>query len=97
MPFAIIAHDAPGTNALRAQLRQAHVEYLRDRVAMILAAGALLDEAGQPAGGLLLIDTDSPQAAEAFVAADPFSVGGVFGAVEVLPWRKSFFDGKALT
>jgi uncharacterized protein YciI len=96
MPFAIIAHDAPGAAALRAQLRQQHVDYLRERVEMILAGGALLDESGRPVGGLLIIDTDDRQAAEAFSAEDPFCSGGVFGTVEVVPWRKTFFDGKTL-
>ena len=96
MPFAIIAHDAPGTDALRAQLRQQHVDYLRERVETILAGGALLDDVGRPVGGLLIIDTDDRQAAEAFAAADPFRTGGVFGSVEVVPWRKTFFNGEAL-
>ena len=96
MPFAIIAHDAPGTEALRAQLRQQHVDYLGERVQMILAGGALLDEGGRPIGGLLIVDTEDRQAAEAFSAGDPFRTGGVFGTVQVVPWRKTFFDRAAL-
>ena len=96
MPFAIIAHDAPGTEALRGQLRQAHVDYLRAHVELILAGGALLDEGGRPVGGLLIIDTDDRQTAESFSAADPFRTGGVFGRVQVVPWRKTFFDHEAL-
>ena len=96
MPFAIIAYDAPGTKDLRAQLRQVHVDYLTARKGALLAAGAMLDDAGAPIGGLLIIDTDDRAVAEEFSAGDPFTTGGVFGDVTVIPWRKSFFAFESL-
>lgn len=92
MPFAIIAYDKPGSGPLRTQLREAHLNYLVQRKDVMLAGGAMLDEAGQPIGGLIIIDTEDRDVAERFLAADPFRTGGVFGDVQVVPWRKTFFD-----
>lgn len=96
MPFAIIARDTPGSGELRTRLRQAHVKYLLDREGLLLAAGATLDDAGIPNGGLLIVDTDDRSVAERFAAADPFTIGGVFGQVQVIPWRKAFFNFESL-
>lgn len=92
MPFAIIALDRAGAGALRARLRQEHLDYLNNRKDIMLAGGAMLDEAGNPTGGLIIIDTDDRQIAERFSAGDPFTTGGVFGDVRIISWRKSFFD-----
>jgi uncharacterized protein YciI len=96
MPFAIIAYDAPGSNELRTQLRQVHVDYLTERKGVLLAAGAILDDAGAPIGGLLIVDTDDRSVAEDLSAGDPFTSGGVFGDVRIVPWRKSFFAFESL-
>jgi uncharacterized protein YciI len=92
MPFAIIAYDKSGASVLRAQLREAHLKYLSERQDIMLAGGAMLDEAGLPIGGLIILNTEDRLAAENFAAGDPFRTGGVFDTVQVIPWRKSFFD-----
>lgn len=92
MPFAIIALDKPGSQALRAALKPAHLDYLTTRQHMMLAGGALLDDSGEPIGGLIVVDTDDPQMAQEFARGDPFNSGELFASVQVMPWRKSFFD-----
>ena len=92
MPFAIIAIDKPDAQALRAALKPAHLDYLTDRQHMMLAGGALLDADGQAIGGLIVLDTDDPQVAQAFASEDPFNSGQLFASVQVMPWRQSFFD-----
>jgi uncharacterized protein YciI len=94
MPFAIIALDKPHAQALRAALKPAHLDYLTARQHMMLAGGALLDADGQPIGGLIVVDTDDPQTAQAFASEDPFNSGQLFASVQVMPWRQSFFDRK---
>jgi uncharacterized protein len=91
MPFAIIALDGPDCAALRARLRQDHVDYLIARSDVILAGGAMLDDSGLAIGGLLIIDTEDRRVAEDLAAADPFTTGGVFADLKIVPWRKSFF------
>ena len=92
MPFAIIAFDKPGSQALRTALKPAHLVYLTTRQAMMLAGGALLDDSGDSIGGLIVVDTDDLQAAQLFASEDPFNSGQLFASVQVVPWRMSFFD-----
>ncbi len=91
MPFAIIARDRAGAGELRARLRQEHVDYLCSHRDILLAGGAMMDDAGVPVGGLLIIDTEDRKIAESLAAGDPFATGGVFGDIRIVPWRKSFF------
>lgn len=97
MPYMIKTIDKPDTAALRVELRPAHLEYLKSRQSLILAAGALLADDGSPGdGGLILIDTDDRAVAEEFIDNDPFTRGQLFAKVEVVRWRKAFFDGQCL-
>ena len=92
MPYAIIATDDPGKEALRRQHRQAHVQHLASNAHRLLAAGALLSEEGNPTGSLIVVDTESRAEAEAFLAADPYASEGLFVTVQVVRWRKGFFN-----
>ncbi|MET3918984.1 uncharacterized protein YciI [Variovorax sp. OAS795] len=93
MPFVIIALDRPGAQALRTALKPAHLDYLIAAQHKMLAGGALLGDEGRAIGGLIVLDTEDRQAAETFAREDPFNSGGLFASVQVMPWRKSFFDG----
>jgi uncharacterized protein YciI len=90
MPFMIRCTDRPGAAALRAATRADHLVYLEPVRPRILAAGALLDDAGTPIGSLILFDTDDRAEAEAFIANDPFNKAGLFQSVKVVRWRKGF-------
>ncbi|MDM0084823.1 MULTISPECIES: YciI family protein [Variovorax] len=92
MPFIILAYDKPGAERLRADLRPRHLAYLAARQDQMLAGGAVLDDDGKAIGGMIIVDTEDRAAAERFVGDDPFSTGGLFGSVQILPWRRSFFD-----
>ena len=92
MPFIILAHDKPNSERLRAKLRSRHIAYLCDRKGQMLAGGAVLDEVGNAIGGMIILDTEDRAAAEHFVGEDPFTTGGVFGSIQILAWRKTFFD-----
>jgi uncharacterized protein YciI len=97
MPYAIQTIDKPDHGARRAELRAAHLEYLKGHQQKLLAAGALTDDQGQGgSGGILLVDTDDRAEAERFIANDPYTLGGLFASVTVTRWRKAFFDGRCL-
>jgi uncharacterized protein YciI len=87
MLFVVSAFDRPGTGELRAKVRPAHLEYLKGKSEKIRAGGAFLDADQQPVGSMLIIEADDQAAAEAFAAADPYRLEGVFERVEVRPWR----------
>jgi uncharacterized protein len=46
---------------------------------------------------MILFDTDDRAEAQALIDNDPFTRAGVFERVEVLRWRKVFFDGRDLS
>lgn len=93
MPYAIIATHKADAAELRTSIRPQHIAYLDERKILILAGGALLDDRGEQVGGMLIIDTEDPEAAMRFIEGDPYSRHGVIAELKVLCWRKSFFDG----
>ncbi|MCI0753884.1 YciI family protein [Teichococcus vastitatis] len=96
MPYMIQATDKPDALALRTSTRPAHLKFLAENAAKLLACGALLDEAtGEGIGSLYILDTEDRAEAEAFIAADPFSSAGVFGETRVVRWRKAYLDGRS--
>jgi uncharacterized protein len=93
MPYAIITRDKPNSLALRNATRGTHIEYLEANKHLLLAAGAQIDDSGEGGyGGILLVDTDDRAEAEAFIHNDPFTKAGLFAGIEVVRWRKAFFD-----
>ena len=60
------------------------------------AAGPLKDEAGQPAGGIWIVDADSADTARKLVEEDPFWPTGLRKSVNILAWTQVFADGKRL-
>lgn len=93
MPYLIDAEDREGAAELRARVRPDHLAFLEARQGSLLAAGAKLSDDGASAhGSFYILDTDSRAEAEAFIAADPFTVAGLFGRTTVTRWRKGFFD-----
>lgn len=95
MPWMVETYDRPGAADLRLRLRPEHLAYLEEKKALLLACGAKLDDAGEAAsGGVYLLDVESRDSAEAFIAADPFFRGGLFETVFVTRWRKAYLDGR---
>jgi uncharacterized protein YciI len=74
-----------------------HLAYLEQNRDKLLAAGAQLDDDGQGGyGGVIIVDTDDRDEAEAFIQNDPFTKAGLFAGIEVVRWRKAFFDRQRL-
>ena len=97
MPYAIITRDKPNSLHLRNEARAEHLDYLTGHQDKLLAAGAQVDDAGEGGyGGIIIVDTENRAEAEAFIRDDPFTRAGLFAGIEVVRWRKAFFDGKRL-
>lgn len=97
MPFAIVTKDKDGHAHVRDKFQSAHKRYLDENKHLLLAAGAMLTDEGNAAhGGILIVDVESREAAEAFVKGDPFSDAGLFAEVVITRWRKAFFNGQRL-
>ena len=97
MPYAIITIDKPNSLGLRNQTRVEHLAYLDANKDKLLAAGAKIDDNGEGGyGGVILVDTEDRAEAEAFIQNDPFTKAGLFAGIEVVRWRKAFFNFEKL-
>jgi uncharacterized protein YciI len=88
--FAMIAKDRPGTGDKRTATRPVHLEHLKAIGDKLVLAGALMGEDGNPEGSLLVLEAENLEVAKATLLADPFIAEGIFGSVEVKPWRVAF-------
>ncbi|APQ12382.1 hypothetical protein NS274_21060 [Pseudomonas oryzihabitans] len=96
MPFLIETFDKPDSLALRQEHRPAHLDFLRENAAALLACGAKLsDDGATPSGSVYIVDVETRAEAEAFLAQDPFSKVGLPSEVRITRWRKAVLDGKA--
>lgn len=86
--FAIHCTDRADALPRRLESRPTHLAYLQS-LAQVRVAGALLDEAGDPRGTLVIVEAEDLAAAQALAAGDPFQTLGVFERVVVQPWRVS--------
>lgn len=87
MLVALIAHDKPGALPIRQENRPAHVEYLKAGDA-VQQAGPLLDEKGEMAGSLIILDVADMDAARSWAAGDPYGKAGLFASVQLIPWNR---------
>jgi uncharacterized protein YciI len=86
--IALIARDKPGHLQTRLDNRDAHVAYLKASGAAIHMAGPLLDDGGDMAGSLIILDLPDIAAARAWADADPYGKAGLFASVDLSPWKK---------
>jgi uncharacterized protein YciI len=94
MPFLIETFDKPDHGHVRARERDVHLDFLAQHKRLLLACGAKLNDDGSSAGGgIYIVDVDTREAAEAFIAQDPFSHVGLFERVNIVRWRKAYVDG----
>ncbi len=87
MLFAMIAKDKPGMGEKRTATRPAHLEHLKALGEKLTLAGALLNAEGAAEGSLIVYEADSLEAATAKLMVDPFIKEGIFGDVQIKPWR----------
>lgn len=85
MIYTFILLDKPGTGELRQRVRPEHKAYLAAVADRIAFAGPFVDEGGQQMlGSLLAIDFESREAAQAWLAAEPFTLAGLYASSRVL-------------
>lgn len=95
MPYVIETWDKVNHSTLRTQLREEHLNYLNQRLELLLVCGAKLDDEGcDLGGGIYIINVDTRKAAQKFIEQDPFYIGGLFQKIKIDRWRKAYFDGK---
>jgi hypothetical protein len=87
--FVLNCVDKPSALEVRMRAREAHLAYVGERIGQVKLGGPLLDDNGDMAGSLLILDVPDRAAAEAFAANDPYAKAGLFQRVEITPFRAS--------
>jgi uncharacterized protein YciI len=87
MLIALIARDKPGALQTRLDNREAHITYLKE-TGVVSQAGPLLDENGNMAGSLVILDVADMAQAQDWASNDPYAKAGLFGSVDLIEWKK---------
>ena len=87
--FVISYIDKPDSLPLRMANREAHLAYAHadDTPATVKLGGPYLDDAGDMAGSLIVVEAPDKAAAMAFTENDPYVRAGLFSSVDVRPFR----------
>jgi uncharacterized protein YciI len=84
--FVLVCIDKPNALDRRLAAREAHLAYVRE-TGVLRLGGPFLNEAGEMAGSLMIIDAPDMAAAQAWHEHDPYKLAGLFERVEIRPWR----------
>ena len=87
MLIALMAFDKPGALQVRKDNRDAHLAYLK-ATGVVTQAGPLLDDAGEMAGSLVVLDLPDMAAARDWAENDPYARAGLFESVTLKAWKK---------
>ena len=95
MIYAVLFQDDDDHADMRAKHMAEHLAFLESNATSFHAAGPLVDtEDDSPAGGLWLVEADSPQAVRELVRTDPFWPTGLRKSIRVLRWTQVFARGR---
>lgn len=86
MLYAILCTDKPDSLELRMANREAHLEYARASTALVFGGPFLND--GKMCGSMVVVEGDSIEVANDFVANDPYGKAGLFADVTIREWKK---------
>jgi uncharacterized protein YciI len=89
MLFVITAVDKPDSLALRLAVREAHFAFVRENAGVKLG-GPFLNDDGEMAGSMIVVEAADRAAAEAWHASDPYVKAGLFVHSEVRPWKPTY-------
>ena len=83
MQFLIKAYDGPNMLEKRMEVRPRHLEGMSRLSEHIICAGGLLDEAGKMKGSALIMDFDSRNDLDTYLASEPYVLEKVWEKIEV--------------
>lgn len=85
--FVLNCIDKPSGLSLRMATREAHLAWVGGRMNQMKLGGPFLDEAGDMAGSLMIVEAADLAAAKAFNADDPYTRVGLWERVDIRPFR----------
>ena len=90
MLFLVYCTDKPGSLDVRMANRADHIEWLKARGDRLKAGGPWMNDAGEMAGSLLIVDADDAHELSTWLAEDPYAKAGLFNRVETRPYKWVF-------
>ncbi|MCR4896491.1 MAG: YciI family protein [Lachnospiraceae bacterium] len=94
MQFLIRAYDGEGKLDRRMEVRPRHLEGMQKLSDHIISAGGLLDEEGRMKGSALIMDFESREALDAYLAGEPYVLEKVWERIEVEPMNVVIANGR---
>ena len=94
MQFVITAHDGENMLERRMAVRERHLENMTKVKGKVLCAGGLLDEEGKMRGSVLVIDFESRELLDEYLATEPYITEQVWEKVEVERMNVVILDGE---
>ena len=94
MQFLIRAYDGAGKLEKRMEVRPRHLEGMQKLSDHIISAGGLLDEAGKMKGSALIMDFESREELDAYIAQEPYVLENVWERIEIEPINVVIANGK---
>ena len=83
MQFVVIAYDGEGMLDRRMEVRPRHLEGMARLGSHVVCAGGLLDEAGKMKGSVLVMDFQSREELDEYLANEPYVTEHVWEKIEV--------------
>lgn len=81
--FVIRAYDGKGMLEKRMEVRPRHLEGMERMKEHVICAGGLLDEEGKMKGSMLVMEFESRQELDEYLANEPYVVEHVWEKIEV--------------
>lgn len=99
MYFVFNATDKPNHLQTRLKNRQAHLKHNTESQkygVTVITGGPKIDENGHMVGSCMIIQADSYEIVENFIANDPYTKADLFITTELIPYKLVFKDGKCI-
>ncbi|HLY58527.1 MAG TPA: YciI family protein [Stellaceae bacterium] len=99
--FLVLAYDGTGDEAIsrRKAVRPAHIAGIGPMLGRgeLKAAGAILDDAGDMIGSVVIAEFPSRAELDAWLAREPYVTEGVWKTIEVRPFHIAVLDNKIVS
>ena len=97
MQFMIKAYDGEGKFEKRMEVRSRHLEGMKQLSEHIICAGGLLDDEGKAKGSVLIMDFESREELENYIAHEPYASEKIWEKIEVEPMNVVIVSGEQVS
>jgi uncharacterized protein YciI len=94
MQFIIRAYDGEGMLDRRMEVRPRHLEGMNRMGRHIICAGGLLDDAGKMKGSVLVVDFQTREELDAYLADEPYMLEHVWEEIDIEPLNVVIVKGE---